>query len=50
MNSIKNVIEHLDTTHQAVLDYYLNPPIDDRIKVVVVYDKISNREDLRRHY
>ena len=50
MNSIKNVIERLDTTHRSVLDYYLNPPIDDRIKVIVIYDKISNLEDLRRHY
>ena len=50
MNSIKNVIECLNTTHRAVLDYCLNPPIDDRIKVVVIYDKISNREDLRKHY
>jgi hypothetical protein len=50
MNSIKNVIEHLDTTHQAVLDYYLNTHIDDAVKVVIIYDKINNREDLRRHY
>ncbi len=50
MNSIKNVIEHLDTTHQAVLNYYLNPPIDNMVKVVIIYDDINNRENLRRHY
>lgn len=50
MGLIKDGIAKLDATYKTVLDYYLNPPIDKGIKVVIIYDKISNREDLRRHY
>ena len=50
MKLIKDEIAKLDATHKVVLDYYLNPPIDNGIKVVIIYDEISNREDLRRHY
>lgn len=50
MELIKDKIAKLDAIHKAVLDYYLNPPIDNMVKVVIIYDDINNRENLRRHY